>query len=492
MLTSLRFRLWLTYILVVGVVITIAAGAILIYLMQNPAADRSELQRLRLSANLIARRSPVFDELSAQALPARLEMAAQRADNWIQARVAIYSPSGELLVDSRAGSATSLPEFSFFARKRPNSVPVYRDSNGQAWLFALVPLDGGNTLIVAAPRPPRSVWNLFREEFLPPMIRALGLALILSLLLTIWISRWVSSPLQRLAVAAQSISTDDFHPIPLEGPDDVKDVSRAFNEMGERLQASQRSQRDFIANVSHDLKTPLTSIQGYAQAILDGASESLPAAQVIYDEADRMHRMVLELLDLARLEAGTLKFERVVLDLGNLLRNVAAKMAPQADGGQVDLTLDLPAETGGEALKIVGDADRLAQVFTNLADNAIKFSPPGGQVRVSARPVDGLVEVQVVDSGPGIPDDELERVFERFYQVDKSRHGGNPRSVGLGLAIAREIVQAHGGSIRAANRGPQVSGCVFTVRLPFSLPGDEALPLQQPAAAPTVTSTESG
>jgi signal transduction histidine kinase len=482
-LTSLRFRLWLTYMLLVGVVIAIAAAAMFIYLLRNPAADRSELQRLRLSANLIARRSPIFDELPGQAPVPRLEQASRRADNWLQARVAIYSMSGELLVDSRAGSAPALPQLSFFTRKRPNTGSFFRDPDGEAWLYAVAPLENGNTLIVTTPRPKGSVWNLFREEFLPPFLRALGLTLVLSLLLAVWISRWISAPLQRLAVAAGSVSTRDFHPILLEGPDEVQDVSRAFNEMGQRLQASQRSQRDFIANVSHDLKTPLTSIQGYAQAILDGAADGPSAAQVIYDEAGRMHRMVLDLLDLARLEAGTLKFEQTPLDLGDLLRTVSQKLDLQAQHGQIDLSLDLPDPGDNAPLSIIGDADRLAQGFANLVDNAIKFTPAGGQVQVSARPVEGWAEIRVADSGPGIPADELERVFERFYQVDKARRGGEQRGVGLGLAIAREIIHAHGGALRAVNRGPAESGCIFIARLPLSRQENNPLARQKPAPA---------
>lgn len=484
MLTSLRFRLWLTYLLVVGVVISIASAAILIYLIRNPAVDRSELQRLRLAANLIARRSPIFDELPGQAPPVRLEQAAARADNWLQARVAIFAPNGSLLVDSRAGVVPGLPEIPFFARQRLNPAPTFRDADGQVWLYAVAALESGNTLVVATPRPQRSVWNLFREDFLPPFLRALVLALILSLLLAIGMARWISAPLQHLASAARSISPSNFHPIAQEGPGEVQDVTRAFNEMGRRLQASQHSQRDFIANVSHDLKTPLTSIQGYAQAILDGAADSQSAAQVIYDEAGRMHRMVLDLLDLARLEGGTMSFERAPLDLGSLLRNVTQKLALQAQRGQVALHLDAPEPDEGDDLILVGDADRLTQVFANLVDNAVKFTPQEGEVLVWLRPVDGWAEVRLVDSGPGIPPAELERVFERFYQVDKSRRGGEQRGVGLGLAITREIVQAHGGSIQAANRSDGKRGCVFTVWLPLSRLDNKTLEQRKPEPTP--------
>jgi signal transduction histidine kinase len=263
----------------------------------------------------------------------------------------------------------------------------------------------------------------------------------------------------------------------------VQDVARAFNEMGERLDASQRSQRDFVANVSHDLKTPLTSIQGYAQAILDGASDAPDAAQVIYDEAGRMHRMVLDLLDLARMDAGTLGFEWAPVDLGGLLRGVVQKHTLQVQRGLVELRLDMPGENGDEPLVLVGDADRLAQVFANLVDNAVKFTPAHGQVQIAARLVEGWAEVAIADNGPGIPAGELERIFERFYQVDKARPGGERRGVGLGLAIAREIVEAHGGTIQASNRSAVESGCIFTVRLPLSHPPDRPLAQRQPSDA---------
>jgi signal transduction histidine kinase len=143
---------------------------------------------------------------------------------------------------------------------------------------------------------------------------------------------------------------------------------------------------------------------------------------------------------------------------------------------------------GGFVSTVYGDADRLAQVFSNLIDNATKYTPPNGEATVSAKLVGDWVEVRVMDSGPGIPPDELDRIFERFYQTDKSRRGGSGRGVGLGLAIAREIVQAHGGVISAYNLserqlatggllepGTQVSGSVFLVKLPLYKPGEATI-----------------
>ena len=490
MFSSLRFRLWLTYFLVMGVVLTIAGLAVVVFLLRNPTGDRRELLRLRLVSNLLLQRSQIFTNLLDLTDGQKLQDLVERADAFGSARIAIFSASGELLADSRRGKAAPLPAWSFFANQPSNATPVFRDqTEKRQWLYVITPATGGINLLVTVLRPRVRILEILRDEFLTPFIRGALLAIILAVLLSIWIARWIAAPLQRLEQATHQVSLGQFRKIKLEGPREVQGVAQAFNDMGERVQASQRSQRDFVANVSHDLKTPLTSIQGFAQAILDGTADdpqsAKQAAQVIYDEAGRMHGMVLELLDLARMDAGTLSFERTPIDLGGVLKSVVTKFVPQAHQSQVELRLDVVTQNG-DLPPLVADADRLNQVFSNLIDNALKYTPPGGLVTVSARPVDGWIEVEVADNGPGIPPDELERIFERFYQTDKARSGGNRRGVGLGLAIAREIVQAHGGKIRAYNRS-QVNppapagdstlatrrGSVFVVMLPAVRPDDE-------------------
>ena len=490
MFSSLRFRLWLTYILVMGVVLTIAGLAVVVFLLRNPAGDRRELTRLRLVSTLLVQRSQIFNNLPNITDEKRLQDLVQRADNFSSARIAIFSSSGELLADSRHDTAGALPAIDTLLNKPAGATPVFRDPTlNRQWLYVITPASGGINLLVAVQRPRIQILEILRDEFLTPFVRGGLIAIILAVLLSIWIARWIAAPLQRLEQATRQVSIGQFHKIKLEGPREVQGVAQAFNDMGERVQDSQRSQRDFVANVSHDLKTPLTSIQGFAQAILDGTADdpqsAKQAAQVIFDEAGRMHGMVLELLDLARMDAGTLSFERAPIDLGALLKSVVAKLVPQARQAQVELGLDIVTQDG-DLPALVADADRLNQVFSNLIDNALKYTPAGGKVTVSARPVDGWVEVEVADNGPGIPPDELERIFERFYQTDKARSGGNRRGVGLGLAIAREIIQAHGGKIRAYNRS-QISppaqagdatlstgrGSVFVVLLPAVRPDDE-------------------
>ncbi len=187
-------------------------------------------------------------------------------------------------------------------------------------------------------------------------------------------------------------------------------LGRAFNDMTRRVHASQAAQQDLVANVSHDLKTPLTSIQGFAQAILDGTIDNpkslQQAAGVIYDESGRMYRMVADLLDLARLEAGVIKIVQQRIAIGDLLDRVITKFMPLASEGDKHLEKDwsiLP--------EITGDSDRLSQLFTNLVDNGLKFTPPGGKVIVRSRPVGAWLEIEVEDSGPGIPPGEQDRIF---------------------------------------------------------------------------------
>jgi signal transduction histidine kinase len=310
--------------------------------------------------------------------------------------------------------------------------------------------------------------TILSDELVLPILGAGGTALIISLLVAFWLARWIGDPLQRVVVASRKMPSAEENFIAPHGPQEIQELTQAFNEMNTRVQTSQRSQRDFIANVSHELKTPLTSVQGFAQALLDGTAGTpeaqKKAAQVIYNESGRMHRMVLDLLDLARLDAGTLELQRAPVDLAALLNSIVEKFTLQARAGNVTIrveTAKLPA--------ITGDGDRLAQVFTNLVDNALKFTPAGGSLTLRAAQAGTGVHVEVADTGAGILPQALPHLFDRFYQADPSRPGGQNHGTGLGLAIVKEIVEAHGGKISV--RSEPGAGSTFTVSLPLNTPG---------------------
>jgi len=461
MFSSIRGRLWLTYAFLIGIVLAIVAATLVLFLIRNPYETRMAAQRLKLISTVVFQRAETISGLGLD----RIQRAAERVDASYNVRVLVIDRSGEILVDSQAAAPGQVPAVDLLIERGNLALPYFRDNRGMLWLYTLRTLDDGNLLVLAAPRPRPPIVSIMRDEFFRPFVQAGLIALLLALLLAFWMAGWVSAPLRRIAGAARQVANGQAVQIPLEGPVEAQVLARAFNEMAESVQASQRAQRDFVANVSHELKTPLTSIQGFSQAIMEGVAATPDAigqaAQIIYIETGRMLRMVMDLLDLARFDSGIARLDKAAVDLNRLLAQVVERLDPQARRRQVELVTEI------EALPAIdGDLDRLAQVFTNLLDNAIKHTPEGGRVGVKAAKKNGWVEITVADSGGGIPAEEIPRIFERFYHIDKSRQGGAERGTGLGLAIAREIILAHAGTIQVQSEIGR--GSNFVVNLPIT------------------------
>jgi two-component system phosphate regulon sensor histidine kinase PhoR len=227
------------------------------------------------------------------------------------------------------------------------------------------------------------------------------------------------------------------------------------------LRRADQIRRDFVANVSHELRTPLTAIRGYVEALLDEESaegETRRFLEIIGRHSTRMERLVKDLLRLARLDARQETLDRVPCDLLQLFRGVVADLAPAIDAKHQQITVDVPPDTGS----LSADPAKLHDIVRNLVENAVNYSPDRAEITLHAARRNGGFELTIADSGPGIPPEDLTRVFERFYRVDKSR--GRPGGTGLGLAIVRHLVELHGGTATAANR-PE-GGAVFTIALP--------------------------
>ena len=219
--------------------------------------------------------------------------------------------------------------------------------------------------------------------------------------------------------------------------------------------------RDFVANVSHELRTPLTAIKGYAEALLDEADDADAREKfldIIHRHATRMERLVKDLLRLARLDAGQEAVELVPCDVGGLLRGIANDFDAMA--AQKEQTIDV--EVAPEAATLLTDAAKLHDIARNLIENAVHYTPEGGAIEVKATRTDGFFHLTVADTGHGIAPDDLSRVFERFYRVDKSRTG--PGGTGLGLSIVKHLAQVLGGEVTASNQPGR--GALFTVTLP--------------------------
>lgn len=454
MFTSLRSRLWLSYAVVISIALVIVTLVLLAFLIRNPLLSRQTQQRLQTAENAILANSPQYI-----ANPNALKSIQREYD----VRVLVFNAQRELLFDSNPDD----PKIPFPRRTILNRASqTARDENGQFWLYAFQRVSRDWILVVAAPRPRVPVAGVFTDQFLLPVLQGGLIALAFSLILAFAISRWVADPLQQVVHAARRYPDEEMKSISPAGPHEVQDLTRAFNSMIARVERSQRSQRDFVANVSHELKTPLTSIQGFAQAILDDTADTAEArkqaAQIIYNEAGRMHRMALDLLELAKLDAGTADMRMSAVDVKALLKTVVEKFSPQAKHAGIDLQLNVPANLPS----LLGDGDRLAQVFTNLVDNSLKFTHPGGHVKLSAATAGAEMEISITDSGIGVPKEALPLLFDRFYQVDPSRAGGEGHGAGLGLAIVREIIEAHDGKISV--RSEVGHGTTFVIHLPLA------------------------
>jgi signal transduction histidine kinase len=471
--STLRSRLLWSYIAVILAALLIVAVALIAFSSVSDARLLPALERL--SAISRTNQRELLELFGAGATSDELQgllfTTAEQAD----VRILVVDAEAEEIVFDTATGDDWVGD-SLTGVERPQSLVLtnvgrgsifgtFIHGNGSRWLVFAEPHPAlGAALIFYAQLEPTAA-EFFNEYFLRPLIYAGILAVLLALLLAAIIARSVSGPLRTMAGAAEAVARGDYDQrVPLEGPGEVQRVAGSFNSMASQVKATQAAQHDFVANVSHDLKTPLTAISGWSQALLDGAAETPDerrrAAQTINDEAERMARLVNELLDLARMESGQLQLTQRRVDLSEIVADVYRSQLPRARAKQIELALDAP-----QPLPVLGDPDRLIQVFTNLADNALAYTPPGGTVRLATRAADGWTEGVIADTGPGIPEEELPRVFERFYRLEKSRaRGEDGRGSGLGLAIVYELVTAHGGQVRVSSEIGR--GSAFVVRLP--------------------------
>ncbi|OMF96307.1 ATP-binding protein [Paenibacillus sp. FSL R7-0337] len=258
------------------------------------------------------------------------------------------------------------------------------------------------------------------------------------------------------------------HMAPLYSEDHLRGAVAVLRDVTEEVRL-EKMRRDFVANVSHEIRTPLSMMQGYSEALLDGMAsspeESSELVQVIHDESLRMGRLVKDLLDLARMEAGHTDMLKAQVDVGELLERVYRKFSVRAKERDIMLELKRPEQ---ELLLGAADEDKLEQVLTNLLDNAFRHTPADRKISILAGTVvlegRSLVEIAIRDQGAGINPEDLPFIFERFYKADKARLRGESGGTGLGLAIVKNIVESHHGSIYASSKLGE--GTTFTLRLP--------------------------
>jgi signal transduction histidine kinase len=346
---------------------------------------------------------------------------------------------------------------------------------GRRVLYAAAPvyaIDGSIAGIVylATPLPAAGLPINLALQFLAVFLLAVSLASLAGR----GLARQIARPLQELASSAEVLASGELaHRTSLQSRiTELERLGQSFNSMAENLSRSDLSQKAFIADVTHELRTPLTVIKGTIETLEDGAMDDMrgriPLLDSMHRETDRLIRLVNDLLVLVRADAGELRMHLQPVTLGALVQARCKTMRLLADRGQVELRV-LDETSGGTTLH--ADSDRLSQVVDNLLDNAIRHAPPRTTVTILIREQQAGVTCTVRDQGPGIPEEHLARVFDRFFRVDDARdrgHGG----MGLGLAIARAIVQAHGGRIWA--EGYPCGGAVLAFWLPAGTPDPDS------------------
>ncbi len=288
---------------------------------------------------------------------------------------------------------------------------------------------------------------------------ALAIAAIVAISLAALFARMIARPIQRVARGAEQVAAGDLTVrVPETGPAEVQALAAAFNTMADRLEEQEMLRREFVVNASHELRTPLTNLQGYLEALRDGVLPSDPAIfDSLREEVDRLGRLAASLDVLAGAEGERPK--PLAVDVGALVRSATELAAPTLARRTVELTVQAP-----DGLVVQARHDELAQVMANLMQNAVRYTPAGGAVRVEASRVADGVLVRVENTGSPIPPDDLPRVWERFYRVEKSRTrelGG----AGIGLAIVKRLIEDAGGRVGAVS---DTATTTFWFRLPVS------------------------
>ena len=295
-------------------------------------------------------------------------------------------------------------------------------------------------------------------------LKVCGLAAaVLSLGMVQFLARGMTSPLRQMAEAASAMSRGDYEKrVPTTSRDEVGELARAFNTMAEELSQVDRVRRDLVANVSHELRTPITALQAVLENVVDGVEEPNPETlRAMLSQVERLGRLVSQLLDLSQLESGALALRQQPFEVRDVLDQAVHESRVNAHAVSKSVALEMAVEDG--ALLATGDPERVHQVIANLLDNAIRHSPPQGRVVVGARQAPEGIRIEVADEGPGIPDEDAARVFERFYRADSAR-SASAGGTGLGLSIAKWIVDLHGGRIAVESNEPR--GCRMVVSLP--------------------------
>ena len=308
----------------------------------------------------------------------------------------------------------------------------------------------------------RTLFENFRASMFESLGYAVAASVLAALIVSLFLSRRIVAPVRTLTRASQHIADGHYaERVQVNGTDEIAQLATRFNQMATQLEQVESMRRQLIGDVTHELRTPLTSIKGYMEGLIDGVLPSTPETfNQIHREADRLSRLVDDLQELSRVEAKAYSLDIRSVAVSNLVQTTIKRLSPQATAKRINLHLSLPADLP----PIQADQDRITQVLVNLVANAIQYTPEDGNVTISATHQADEIHISVEDTGVGIPHEHLANLFTRFYRVDKSRSRNAGGGSGIGLTIAKHLVEAQGGRIWADSKG-EGQGSTFTFSL---------------------------
>ena len=346
---------------------------------------------------------------------------------------------------------------------RSTALDVGDDNTPKQWLSYALPVTSGNYTFIVYTRVLAEPLNAYLQSLMFNLIIMVLISVVLTAVLWYFMANRITNPIVTMIDRAKAMAQGELsQEIPVHGKDEIGQLAYNFNHMAKELSQLDNMRKEFVANVSHELRTPLTSIRTYTETLLEGALEEPETAsrflKIVDDEAQRMSLLVTDLLELSRLDSAKSQLDQDVLDLAGLLRVTIRQSKILAEQKNQEIIFESP----DESYFILANAPRINQVISNVLSNSIKYSPENTTITVTVETTDTDFKVHIKDQGVGIPEESLNRIFDRFYRVDKGR-SRSMGGTGLGLAIAKEIIEEHGGSLSATSTLGE--GTIMTLRL---------------------------